>query len=100
MTRPSKRIVSQILRGIFILSPIVFLVLPANYFDYGDSMCISVVLFDQKCWGCGITRALQHAMHLEFSNAFKFNQLFPFVAVSLVYVWLRELVAFLKIIKE
>lgn len=63
---------------IFSLLSIAFLtliILPANYFDDGDSVCVSVLLFDVECYGCGLTRAIQHLIHLEFKEAWEYNKL-------------------------
>lgn len=68
---------------------IVLLILPANYFDEGDSICVSVVLFDVECYGCGLTRAIQHLIHFEFQEAWEYNKLafiiFPFAIAVILY---------------
>lgn len=79
---------------------IVLLVLPGNYFDDGHSKCISVLLFDKQCYGCGLTRATQHLIHFDFKTAYEYNKLafivFPlFVVLALMevrkmYVLLKE----------
>ena len=60
----------------FVLGAFLFLFfLPADYFDSGQSMCVSIWLFDLECFGCGITRAIMHLMHMEFQEAWSFNKL-------------------------
>ena len=49
--------------------------LPADYFDNGQSVCISVLFFDMKCYGCGMTRGIQHLIHGNFYEAFQYNKL-------------------------
>ena len=44
---------------ILILIPIVLLILPSDFFDKGESICLSVSLFDSECYACGLTRAIQ-----------------------------------------
>jgi hypothetical protein len=62
--------------GIFVLTALgVLLYLPADFFDYGESVCLSVVLFDQECYGCGMTRGVQHLLHLDLKEAWNYNKL-------------------------
>lgn len=68
---------------------ITLLVLPGNYFDEGQAMCVSVLLFDMECYGCGMTRAIQHMLHFDFTAAYEFNKL-SFVVLPLavgMIVW-------------
>lgn len=85
-----------ILNGIYILFlmslPIVFFSLPKNYFDDGHSICLSILLLNTKCIGCGITRAIQHAIHFDFEIAWKFNKLVIIVLPVLLFIWGSELV--------
>ena len=71
---------------ILILIPIVLLILPADFFDKGESICLSVSLFDTECYACGLTRAIQHLIHFDFSIAYEYNKLsiivFPFLMLS------------------
>ena len=71
---------------ILILIPIVLLILPADFFDKGKSICLSVSLFDSECYACGLTRAIQHLIHFDFSIAYEYNKLsiivFPFLMLS------------------
>lgn len=39
---------------------ITLFILPADFFDTGSSICLSVVLFNKQCYACGLTRAVQH----------------------------------------
>jgi hypothetical protein len=69
----------------------VLLILPADFFDEGQSICISVLLFDETCFGCGMTRAIQHLIHFNFFTAYSYNKLAIIVLPLLVYVWGKEL---------
>lgn len=51
------------------------LFLPVDFFDHGPVVCLSRLLFDVECWGCGITRASMHLIHGEFLEAYDFNKL-------------------------
>jgi hypothetical protein len=81
--------------------PIVLWLLPASFFDHGQSLCLSVLLFDQECFGCGITRAIQHAIHFDFYTAWNYNKLVVIVAPILFFVWLKWVRdAWIKMIKK
>ena len=67
--------------------PFVLWILPAAFFDQGESLCLSQVLLDKECPGCGITRSVQHAVHFEFGVAWEFNKLIIIVLPFLVYLW-------------
>lgn len=95
-----KKQLLKIYFGGIILIPIVLLVLPPNYFDNGQSVCVSVLLFDQECYGCGMTRGIQHLLHLDFLTAYEFNKLSLIVLPLLIYLWLNELRRTYKMIKN
>ncbi|HIA37160.1 MAG TPA: DUF2752 domain-containing protein [Flavobacteriales bacterium] len=80
----------KILFFVFLLSiPISLIALPENFFDTGKSICISVVLFDKECYGCGMTRAIMHIIHFDFQRALDFNRLGFVVFPLLVMLWLK-----------
>jgi hypothetical protein len=68
---------------------LTLLLLPADFFDKGKSICISVLLLDKECYGCGMTRAIQHLIHLDFKTAFEYNKLsfvvFPLFAGMILW---------------
>ncbi|MCX6188528.1 MAG: DUF2752 domain-containing protein [Bacteroidetes bacterium] len=69
--------------------------LPADFFDSGlPPLCLSQILLHQSCPGCGITRAVQHAMHLDFGTAWDFNKLVIFVFPAMIYFWFKYLIQF------
>jgi hypothetical protein len=65
--------------------------LPADYFDTGEAMCLSVRFFDVECYGCGLTRGVMHLIHFEFVEAWEFNKLTFIVFPLLVYTLLFEI---------
>lgn len=73
-----------------VLLPIILVILPADFFDSGQSVCVSVLLFDQECPGCGMTRGVQHLLHLDFLTAYQFNKLSLIVMPLLIFLWLKE----------
>jgi len=75
---------------ILLFIPIILVILPADYFDYGNSICLSVLLFDVKCYGCGMTKAIQHLIHLDFKAAYTLNKISFIVLPLLVFILLNE----------
>ena len=80
-----------------IIIPIVLIILPPNFFDNGQTTCLSVLLFDKPCLGCGMTRAIQHLIHLDFAAAYNFYKISFLVFPILIFFWIKE---FLKILKK
>ena len=74
-----------------IIIPFIFIFLPINFFDSGDSICLSVVFFNKECYGCGMTRAIQHLIHLDFKGAYDFNKFSFIVLPTLIYLLLKEI---------
>ncbi len=70
---------------------LTLLILPADYFDTGSPMCVSVLLLGKECYGCGMTRAVQHLIHFDFESAYHFNKLSFVVFPLLVGMILWEL---------
>lgn len=84
----------MILIGGMILLPLVLLYLPSNFFDEGQSICLSVVLLGKTCPGCGMTRATQHLLHLDWMGAAKFNKLVFIVVPILIYFYIKQFLIF------
>lgn len=72
---------------LLLLTPIVLWILPADFFDEGQSICLSKVLFDVECLGCGMTRAVMHMHHLEIEEAIYYNNGVVVIFPALVVVW-------------
>jgi hypothetical protein len=91
----NKELFSRRQKGFFFLAllaaaGVVLLILPADYFDNGTAVCLSVVLLDKQCYGCGMTRAIQHLIHFEFAEAYAYNKLSFIVAPMLTGMLLWE----------
>jgi len=76
-------------QGFYILVPVVLLILPAGFFDRGESICLSRTLFDLECYACGLTRATMHLIHLDITEAFYYNPLVFVVFPLLAFLWAR-----------
>lgn len=82
----------------FLLALAVTLVLlPATFFDNGQSICLSVLLLDQECPGCGMTRAIQHLIHFDFNTAWAYNKMAFVVFPLFVIMFILELKKLYKI---
>lgn len=46
-------------------------------------MCLSKVLAGMECYGCGMTRAIMHLIHLDFTEAYQYNKL-SFIVLPLL----------------
>ena len=60
---------------------------------------MSKVLLQQECFGCGITRAIQHAIHFDFAGAWHYNKVVVLVLPVLILMWLNEIKKSLKKLK-
>ena len=85
--------------GFLFVFPMVLLVLPSNFFDNGKSVCLSQLLADKECFGCGMTRAIMHLIHLEFEEAFAYNMLSFIVLPLLGLLWIQWFIKELKLYK-
>ena len=76
---------------IWMTIPLILWILPSDFFDQGESLCLSQVLLSKECPGCGITRSVQHALHFEVLEAWQYNKLFVLVLPFLFYLWVKVL---------
>lgn len=77
-------------RVLIVFIPLLFLALPAHYFDVGQSICLSKALLNIECWGCGMTRAVQHLIHFDFQIAWNYNKLSFIVLPLLMLLYVKE----------
>jgi hypothetical protein len=73
----------------FVAVPVILLLLPADTFDQGQSLCLSMLLFKQQCYACGMTKAVMHLIHLDFEDAVFYNMLSFAVLPLLAYLWAK-----------
>lgn len=71
-----------------IVVPVVLLILPADFFDHGRSICVSQVFFGVECFACGLTRGIMHLIHLEAEEAFVFNMMSFIVLPVIMMAWI------------
>ena len=87
------------LLSFLVVFPFVLLILPANFFDNGKSICLSQILAGRECFGCGMTRGIMHLIHLELEEAFAYNMLSFIVLPLLGLIWIQWFIKELKLYK-
>jgi len=78
--------------------PIVLLILPADFFDDGQSICLSRLIFDVECYGCGLTRSIMHLIHFDIQTSWEWNKLGVISFPILFLLWLKYLLKQFNII--
>ena len=81
------------------ITPIALLMLPANLFDNGRSICLSQLLLGKNCYACGMTRGIMHLIHLDFEEAFAYNMLSFIVLPLLAFLWVQWFIKEYRIYK-
>jgi hypothetical protein len=77
---------------LLLIFPFFLWFLPADFFDNSQTiLCPSRLFFDFECFGCGMTRAVQHLHHFQYEDAAYFNKGSFFVYPVLVIVWFKWL---------
>jgi len=66
------------------------MVLPVDFFDKGNSVCLSKTLAGMECYACGLTRGVMHLLHFDFEGAWAFNKLTFIVAPLLSLFWIKS----------
>ena len=79
---------------------IFLLVIPADFFDSGQSICVSVILLHRQCYACGLTRGIQHLIHFDFKQAYNYNWLSFIVFPLIIYLIIFEFFNLIKDIKS
>ena len=58
----------------------------------GPVLCPTALIFGLPCPGCGLTRALGHATHGQFREAFENHTIWPLLLAYLVFLWIYQVV--------
>lgn len=67
-------------------------ILPANFFDQGKSISLFALFgLEDFIYSTGITRAIMHLMHFDFTGAAEYNKLSFIVLPLLFLLWLKLL---------
>lgn len=85
-----RKAIHLLAHGIISVAPLVLILLPVDFFDKGESICLSKVLLNMECYACGMTRAVMHLIHFDFEAAWQFNKL-SFIVLPLLFpLWLKS----------
>jgi hypothetical protein len=71
----------------YITLPIIVYMLPIDYFDKGETVCLSMRLANIECYACGMTSAVKHLLHFDFETAYAYNMLSFVVTPLLSIMW-------------
>jgi len=55
-------------------------------------LCPVALILGLPCPGCGLTRALGHASHGKFREAFDYHALWPALLAYLVFLWIYQMI--------
>jgi hypothetical protein len=80
----------------FIGIPVLLLCLPADFFDYGQSISLFELAGVEDYYSKGMTKGVMHLIHLDFEGAWHYNKLSFIVLPLLTYVWTQSFLKNLK----
>jgi hypothetical protein len=73
---------------VLVVSPLVLWLLPADFFNDGNGLsCPSESLLGIECLGCGMTRAVMHFHHFDFTEAVYYNLGVVVIYPFLIWLW-------------
>lgn len=89
----SKKQFVRILKIVGLLAiPITLWVLPSDFFDTGQSISLFAWFgVEDLMYSTGMTRAIMHLMHFDFTRAMEYNKLSFIVLPLLIIYWLKLL---------
>ncbi len=68
-------------------------VVPTSVVESGPPICLSRLLLDLECWGCGMTRAFSCLAHGDLDRALAFNRGVVIVGPLLAFLAARWILA-------
>lgn len=88
-----KKILTCIIFNIIIF--IILFSIPAKL-GILNNICLVKIITGKECWNCGMTRAFLSIMHLNFKEAFNYNNkviiVFPLTIILYIYSWYKYIV--------
>lgn len=85
---------------LLLVSPSIFILIPTSFFEHSPTVCPYKLLTGNNCPGCGITRAISSAAHLEFDEAWQYNRLFVIVLPLLIYLYINQVTKTFKSLQK
>ena len=86
-----RKFIFYIIHVITLITPFFLWLLPADFFDKGESVCLSQILAGVECYACGLTKATIHFVHFQFEEAWNFNKLSFIVVPMLFPLWVKSI---------
>ncbi len=85
----SKKLFYQVMMIGTLLVPIILYFVPLDWLESQQTICLFKNLTGHDCLGCGTTRAVISAVHLNFKNAWSYNYNILFVFPLLIFYWIK-----------
>ena len=76
--------------------PLIVFFVPVEYIEANPLPCLYKILFNQECWGCGITRACLHMLHFNINEAILFNRAVVIVFPLACILYVKEYILTLR----
>lgn len=86
----SNKCLNQILSKGVLLIPFALYLVPMNWLEKQDAICLFRNTLDLDCIGCGMTRAFLSVLHFQLEEAYNFNKLVIIVFPLLSYLWIKK----------
>jgi hypothetical protein len=81
-------VISTITKIVLIAIPVILILLPANYFDYGQSISVFALFgVEDMAYSTGMTRSVMHLIHLDIDKSMDYNKLGIIVLPILILLW-------------
>lgn len=89
MLKNYRKKVHKAVNFLLFLVPFVLFLLPKDFFNEGQTICLSKSLAGIECYACGLTRGVMHLIHFDWEGAWHFNKL-SFIVLPLLFIlWLK-----------
>lgn len=85
----SNRIFNKLSLIVILVLPILLYLVPLDWLNKQHTICLFKNIFGLDCYGCGITRAVLSALHLNFEDAINYNIMVVIVLPLLIYIWIK-----------
>jgi hypothetical protein len=83
-----------------LLLPFLLSTLSLDELESKPSICLFKNLFGIECYGCGITKAVIAITQLDCIRAFHYNKLIVIVMPLIFFLWIKEIVKCVKVVRK
>jgi len=92
----NKKLFYQLMMIGTLLVPIILYLVPLDWLESQQTICLFKNLTGHDCPGCGTTRAVISAVQLNFKNAWSYNYNILFVFPLLIFYWIKLILSLYK----